>query len=254
MLALKHSISGQNLAWFYTIMLWKWVKLRFCVFLWHFMHILELYVTFSYFFATFGSFGPFTLFCRKLDSSWFTHFFLIKCFWLKPCLCKKNCLFTCLSSAAGSQQRRKQLTENHLPEHVYKASLTKESKVEAKKSFPDPKVEDATPKSYPHKYGNDSDQVTSTKLARIGISLDGLFCDRSTTESSAGAAKGETTPVTNNQRAKDDLETEFKTTSGDTIKNVLYNFFLDLFNHQFSFYGIRYSNCYNRRWNRRSWT
>ena len=59
-------------------------------------------------------------------------------------------------------------------------------------------------------------------MVGIGISLDGLFCDCSTTESPAGAAKGEATPVTNNQPAKDDVETEFKTTGGDTFKNVLY--------------------------------
>ena len=41
---------------------------------WNFM------LRFGIFFALFLSFGPFTLFCRKL-------------FWLKPCLCKKIVLF-----------------------------------------------------------------------------------------------------------------------------------------------------------------
>ena len=102
-----------------------------------------------------------------------------------------------------------------------KASLTKTSKVKAKKASPDPKFEDATPKNYPNRYGNDSDQVTSTQLVRIGISLDGLFLDRSTPESPAGAAKGEARPVLSKQRTKDDVESEVKTTGEDTFKNVL---------------------------------
>ena len=32
-----------------------------------FLHILEFYVTFWHLLALFGCFGPFTLFCRKLD-------------------------------------------------------------------------------------------------------------------------------------------------------------------------------------------
>ena len=41
-----------------------------------FCHILELYVTFFlHFWALFGSFGPFMLFCHKLDMFKFTHFF-----------------------------------------------------------------------------------------------------------------------------------------------------------------------------------
>ena len=56
---------------------------------------------------------------------------------------------------------------------------------------------------------------------RIGISLDGLFLDSSTTESPAGAAKGEARTVLSKQRTKDDVESEVKTTGEDTFKNVL---------------------------------
>ena len=101
-----------------------------------------------------------------------------------------------------------------------KASLTRESKLKANKASPDPQFKDATPKKYPNKYGNDSDQVTSTKLVRIGISLEGLFLDRSTTESPAGAAKGEAMPVLSTQRTKDKLESEVKTKGRDTFKEV----------------------------------
>ena len=47
-----------------------------------FLHSLELYVPFIFF----ELFGPFTLFCRKLD---FLNHARVKLFWVKPCSCKK---------------------------------------------------------------------------------------------------------------------------------------------------------------------
>ena len=53
-----------------------------------------------------------------------------------------------------------------------------------------------------------------------GNSLEGLFLDRSTTESPAGAAIGEAMPVLSTQCTKDELESDVKTTGGDTFKVV----------------------------------
>ena len=105
---------------------------------------------------------------------------------------------------------------------MYKASLTKESKVEAKKTSPDPKFKDGTPKNYQNEYGNASDQDTSTQLVRIGISLDSLCLDHSTIESPAGQINGEVLLVLNKQRTKDDVRPEITTTGENTFKDVLY--------------------------------
>ena len=83
-LVLQNLISGKIFAKFKAVLPIKWAMLPLCAFWWH---ILELSVTFlAFFFAVFGSFGPFTPFCRNLDLSEFVHFSgLIVFFWFKPC-------------------------------------------------------------------------------------------------------------------------------------------------------------------------
>ena len=94
--------------------------------------------------------------------------------------------------------------------------------MEAKKTSPDPKFKDWTPKNYPNEYGNASDQDTSTQLVRIGISLDSLCLDHSTIESPAGQMNGEVLLVPNKQRTKDEVRPEITTTGENTFKDVLY--------------------------------
>ena len=78
------------------VLLRKLVMLRFCAFCWHFWHILELHVTFWHFFCTIWVFlGLLHCFvaiqiCHNLRT------FLVKYFWLKPCLCKKKKIHVCL--------------------------------------------------------------------------------------------------------------------------------------------------------------
>ena len=71
-------------------------------------------------------------------------------------------------------------------------------------------------------YANISDQDTSTQLVRIDISLDCVFCDRSTTESPPGQVNGEAVLTLKKQRTKDDVKSEIKTTGETAFKDVLY--------------------------------
>ena len=63
----KNPISGKIFAKFYAVLLRKWVMLRFHTFVVALVPHFGTLFYFLMFFAFFGSFGPFTLFCCKLD-------------------------------------------------------------------------------------------------------------------------------------------------------------------------------------------
>ena len=60
---------------------------QFCAFWCHFLAYFVTLCNFLALFALFGSLGPFMLFCCNFA------LFRVKYFWLKPCLCRKYCLF-----------------------------------------------------------------------------------------------------------------------------------------------------------------
>ena len=92
----KNPILGKIFAKCYAVLSRKWVMSRFRAFWWHFF---AHFGTLCYFLAFFCTIWVFLAFYAVLSQIRFVVIYAlvrVKYFWLKPCLCKKNCLFACL--------------------------------------------------------------------------------------------------------------------------------------------------------------
>ena len=97
----KNPISGKIFAKFYAILVEKVSNVAILRFLGHFLVYFESKCYFLAFICTIWVVWAVYTFFLQTRFVIINALFREKLFWLKPCLCKKNCLFASLSHGAG---------------------------------------------------------------------------------------------------------------------------------------------------------